>query len=143
MRSTARTGQPRRARGDGARGATRAANPQRGPQILADGRGRPAAARGALTTWKDVTFNYASTDTSDFVRPVAAPEEPSCALHKALFSVLPDLTDEQIGKQVEYALQQGLGGPLRWQFTDEPHPATSTGRCGACGCSDSEGAQQA
>ena len=38
-----------------------------GPQILA------AAAKGcrpleaALSTWKDVTFNYASTDTSDFV----------------------------------------------------------------------------
>ena len=38
-----------------------------GPQILT------AAAKGcrpleaALSTWKDVTFNYASTDTSDFV----------------------------------------------------------------------------
>ena len=36
------------------------------------------------------------------------------------FSFLPDLTDEQIGKQVEYALQQGWAVSL--EYTEDPHP---------------------
>ena len=36
------------------------------------------------------------------------------------FSFLPDLTDEQIGKQVEYALTQGWAVSL--EYTDDPHP---------------------
>ena len=36
------------------------------------------------------------------------------------FSYLPDLTDEQIGKQVEYALEQGWAVSL--EYTDDPHP---------------------
>lgn len=36
------------------------------------------------------------------------------------FSYLPDLTDEEIGKQVQYALDQGW--PLSVEFTDDPHP---------------------
>ena len=36
------------------------------------------------------------------------------------FSFLPDLTDEQIAKQVEYALQQGWAVSL--EYTDDPHP---------------------
>jgi ribulose-bisphosphate carboxylase large chain len=38
-----------------------------GPQILADAAKGCRPLEAALTTWKDVTFNYASTDTSDFV----------------------------------------------------------------------------
>ena len=41
-------------------------------------------------------------------------------LTQGTFSFLPDLTDEQIRKQVEYALEK------RWalgvEFTDDPHP---------------------
>ena len=42
-------------------------SPQHGPAILqaAARTCKPLAA--ALDTWKDVTFDYASTDTSDFV----------------------------------------------------------------------------
>ena len=36
------------------------------------------------------------------------------------FSFLPDLTDEQIRAQVEYAL--GKGWALGIEFTDDPHP---------------------
>jgi ribulose-bisphosphate carboxylase large chain len=44
-----------------------------GPQILADAARWCSPLRAALATWKDVTFNYQSTDTSDFVpTPTAA-----------------------------------------------------------------------
>ena len=36
------------------------------------------------------------------------------------FSFLPDLTNEQIAKQVEYALQQGWAVSI--EHTDDPHP---------------------
>ncbi|MDE1924336.1 MAG: ribulose-bisphosphate carboxylase large subunit, partial [Gammaproteobacteria bacterium] len=44
-----------------------------GPQILADAARWCAPLAAALQTWKDVTFDYASTDTADFVpTPTAA-----------------------------------------------------------------------
>ena len=36
------------------------------------------------------------------------------------FSFLPDLTDEEIGLQIDYALQQGWACSV--EFTDDPHP---------------------
>jgi len=36
------------------------------------------------------------------------------------FSLLPDLTDEQIKKQIEYAIKQGYAVGIEW--TDDPHP---------------------
>jgi ribulose-bisphosphate carboxylase small chain len=36
------------------------------------------------------------------------------------FSFLPDLTDDQIAKQVDYALAQGWAVSL--EYTDDPHP---------------------
>jgi ribulose-bisphosphate carboxylase small chain len=36
------------------------------------------------------------------------------------FSYLPDLTDDEITAQVQYALDQGW--PLSVEFTDDPHP---------------------
>lgn len=36
------------------------------------------------------------------------------------FSYLPDLTDEQISKQVQYALDNGW--PISVEYTDDPHP---------------------
>ncbi len=38
-----------------------------GPQILADAAKWCQPLRAALDTWGDITFNYTSTDTSDFV----------------------------------------------------------------------------
>jgi ribulose-bisphosphate carboxylase large chain len=42
-----------------------------GPQILAQAARTCRPLEAALSTWKDVTFNYASTDTSDFVPTVS------------------------------------------------------------------------
>lgn len=39
------------------------------------------------------------------------------------FSFLPDLTDEQIGDQVEYCLRQGWAVSI--EYTDDPHPRNS------------------
>ncbi len=36
------------------------------------------------------------------------------------FSYLPELTDEQIGKQITYALEHGW--PISIEYTDDPHP---------------------
>ncbi len=36
------------------------------------------------------------------------------------FSYLPDFTDEEISKQIEYCLDNGW--PLSVEFTDDPHP---------------------
>jgi ribulose-bisphosphate carboxylase small chain len=41
-------------------------------------------------------------------------------LTQGAFSFLPDLTDEQIRKQVEYTL--GKGWALGIEYTDDPHP---------------------
>jgi len=46
---------------------------QEGPQILQKAAQFCTPLKQALDTWKDVTFNYASTDTSDFaVTPAVA-----------------------------------------------------------------------
>jgi ribulose-bisphosphate carboxylase small chain len=39
------------------------------------------------------------------------------------FSYLPDLTDDDIAKQIAYALDQGW--PCSVEFTDDPHPRNS------------------
>lgn len=41
-------------------------------------------------------------------------------LTQGTFSFLPDLTDEQILKQVEYALDRGFAVGI--EYTDDPHP---------------------
>jgi len=43
-----------------------------GPQILQDAAKNCTPLQGALDVWKDVTFNYESTDTPDFVPQVTA-----------------------------------------------------------------------
>jgi ribulose-bisphosphate carboxylase large chain len=43
-----------------------------GPQILADAARHCAPLKAALDTWGEITFNYTSTDTLDFV-PTATP----------------------------------------------------------------------
>ena len=44
-------------------------------------------------------------------------------LTQGTFSFLPDLTDEQIEKQIEYALSNGWS--LAIEYTDDPHPRNS------------------
>jgi ribulose-bisphosphate carboxylase large chain len=43
-----------------------------GPQILAAAARHCQPLRAALDTWKDVTFDYTSTDTEDFVATATA-----------------------------------------------------------------------
>ena len=65
--------QPRRARGDDLRPQRRAATTSPKARRSSPRRRRPARrSRQALDVWKDVTFDYASTDTPDFV-PTATP----------------------------------------------------------------------
>jgi len=44
-------------------------------------------------------------------------------LTQGCFSFLPDLTDEQIEKQIAYAISQGYAMNVEW--TDDPHPRNS------------------
>ncbi|CAM3373512.1 ribulose bisphosphate carboxylase small subunit [Hydrogenibacillus schlegelii] len=44
----------------------------------------------------------------------------SFRLTQGTFSYLPDLTDEEIAKQVQYALDRGWA--INIEFTDDPHP---------------------
>jgi len=44
-------------------------------------------------------------------------------LTQGCFSFLPDLTDEQIEKQIAYAISQGWAMNVEW--TDDPHPRNS------------------
>jgi len=41
-------------------------------------------------------------------------------LTQGAFSYLPDLSDEQIKKQIEYAIRRGFAVSIEW--TDDPHP---------------------
>jgi len=41
-------------------------------------------------------------------------------IQQGAFSLLPDLTNEQIKKQVEYAIKQGFAVGV--EYTDDPHP---------------------
>ncbi|MBC8006677.1 MAG: ribulose-bisphosphate carboxylase large subunit, partial [Prolixibacteraceae bacterium] len=43
-----------------------------GPEILEKAAKSCSPLQAALDTWKDITFNYASTDTADFVPTATA-----------------------------------------------------------------------
>ena len=49
------------------------------------------------------------------------------------FSYLPDLTDAQISKQIEYALKNNYAVGVK--YTDDRTRATRIGRCSATRCS--------
>nr|YP_010336697.1 ribulose-1,5-bisphosphate carboxylase/oxygenase small subunit [Stylonema alsidii]UNJ15103.1 ribulose-1,5-bisphosphate carboxylase/oxygenase small subunit [Stylonema alsidii] len=44
-------------------------------------------------------------------------------LTQGTFSYLPDLTDDQIAKQITYAMKQGFA--ISIEYTDDPHPRNS------------------
>ena len=92
-----------------------------GPDILI------AAAKGcpeldaALEVWKDVSFDYESTDTPDvLVTPTLSYRRSAMRITQGTFSYLPDLTDAQIEAQLRYALRQGWA--IMVEHTDDPHP---------------------
>ena len=45
---------------------------------------------------------------------------PTGRLTQGQFSFLPDLTDEEIGKQIQYGLDKGYAWSV--EYTDDPHP---------------------
>jgi ribulose-bisphosphate carboxylase small chain len=45
---------------------------------------------------------------------------PTGRLTQGQFSFLPDLTDEEIGLQIDYGLQKGYAWSV--EYTDDPHP---------------------
>ncbi len=54
------------------------------------------------------------------------------------FSYLPDLTDDEIAAQIQYAIDQGWAVAV--EFTDDPHPRNGCGRCGAADVRDRDAA---
>ena len=94
-----------------------------GPEILRAAAKWCKPLEAALDVWGNITFNYTSTDTSDFVptRGGQLKERRRCASPRDCFSFLPDLTDEQITAQVEYCLGNELGD--RGRIHRRPAPA--------------------
>ncbi len=45
---------------------------------------------------------------------------PTGRITQGQFSFLPDLTDEEIGQQIEYGLRKGYAWSV--EYTDDPHP---------------------
>ena len=89
---------------------------EEGPQILAEAAKTCLPLRQALDIWKDVTFDYASTDPPDYVADrlrVQLRSPKSMRITQGCFSFLPDLTDAQIRTQVQYCARQGLGDQHR------------------------------
>jgi hypothetical protein len=102
-----------------------------GPQILRDAARWCTPLKQALDTWGDISFNYESTDTADFVpTPRCPPETPpegdrtmmtnhGKRITQGQFSFLPDLSDEQITAARVRAEEQLAVGI---EYTDDPHP---------------------
>ena len=82
-----------------------------GPTILAEAARTCTPLRQALDTWKDVSFNYASTDTPDFV-PTANRflKGDPMRITQGAFSFLPDLSDDRDPHPGAILHRQGLGG---------------------------------
>src|SRR5215217_5297851 len=82
-----------------------------GPDILVKAAKGCPELDAALQVWKDVTFDFESTDTPDVL------------VTQGTFSFLPDFTDEQIEAQIRYALRNGWA--IQVEHTDDPHPRNS------------------
>ncbi len=102
-----------------------------GPQILADAAKWCTPLKAALDTWGDDQLQLRIDRHRRFRRHAhrrpEASEEPTTMMTnhgnrvtQGQFSFLPDLTDEQITAQVEYAL--GKDYAVGIEYTDDPHP---------------------
>ncbi len=132
--------QPRRARSDGA-GA------QRGPRHLRTRARRSCSdaaqvvppLKAALDTWGDITFNYTSTDTSDFVADCVGglSSEPGdtapCESPKAL--LVPARPDATRRSRSSSTTASTRAGPSASSTPTTRTRATPTGRCSASRCS--------
>jgi hypothetical protein len=102
-----------------------------GPDILRKAAQFCTPLKQALDTWGEISFNYTSTDTSDYAvtppRRLRRKKEtptmmtnPTGRLTQGQFSFLPDLTDAEITLQIEYGLRKGYAWSV--EYTDDPHP---------------------
>ena len=119
--------QPRRRRGDDP-------GPQRGPGLL-PARARTSsssAAKGcpeldaALEVWKDITFDFESTDTPDCSsrrRPLAAEGGRRCESPRARSRSCPTSPTSRSRRRSRYALRNGWA--ISVEYTDDPHPRNS------------------
>ena len=108
-----------------------------GPDIL---RAAARRCRRCRSRWPPGATSPSTTRPP--TRPTSWPRRPPdgdgsqhMRLTQGTFSYLPDLTDDEIRAQVQYALDQGW--PVAVEFTDDPHPRNVSGRCGGCRCSTS------
>ena len=95
-----------------------------GPEILAQAAKACTPLKPALEVWKDITFNYKSTDTPDYVptrQPSRCKERTCMRITQGTFSFLPDLTDEQIDAPGA-VLPARTAGRSTIEYTDDPHP---------------------
>eukprot|EP01036_Dinobryon_divergens_P003964 gene3965-5237_t len=94
---------------------------EEGPAILKQAAQHCSPLKAALDTWGDISFNYQSTDSSDYVNtPSENPAmmtNPTGRLTQGQFSFLPDLTDAEITLQIEYGLRKGYAWSV--EYTDD------------------------
>ena len=97
---------------------------QEGPDILEKAAKGCPELNAALQVWKDITFNFESTDMPDVqrdaVRRLLGEEEVQMRVTQGTFSFLPDFTDEQIDAQIKYSLRNGWA--ISIEYTDDIHP---------------------
>ena len=84
---------------------------QEGPDILEQAAKGCPELDAALKVWKDITFDFQSTDTPDYVvtPTVGCRQEPDMRITQGTFSFLPDLTDEQITAQIRLRARERVG----------------------------------
>ena len=106
---------------------------QEGPDILEKAAKGCPELNAALQVWKDITFDFESTDMPGLRGHAVGRLGGSWTMRitQGTFSFLPDLTDEQIEAQIAYALRQRLVDLGRVHGRPASR-ATPTGRCGAC-----------
>ena len=96
---------------------------QEGPDILEKAAKGCPELNAALEIWKDITFDFESTDMPDVVADAVgrlSERRSTMRITQGTFSFLPDLTDEQIEAQIRYALRHGWAVSI--EYTDDPHP---------------------
>ena len=102
--------------------------PQRGPRLPRRGRHHPGRGGQALPAAADAPWTPGATSPSTTSRPTPRTSWPpprpdgarSMRITQGTFSYLPDLTDDEIAAQIQYAVDQGWA--IAVEFTDDPHP---------------------
>ena len=104
-----------------------------GEQILAQAAKHSRELQAAIDTSGGITFTYESTDTPDAPSPRLGWSGAFHADNPGHVSILPDLEPRRSAPRSSTRIDQGSAVAV--EFTDDPHPRNSCGRCGACRCS--------